>query len=221
MPVSPFRRAAEEELVGKPDGSSLAGSEGKKKKRKSKPTTSRRAKKQKVRETYAKSREEAQLLGVIPTTPEGAVRNEVVPPSSQGAQPLSELVAQAIRKGWATRDEIKPELVDEMVKIVLDPEMSAKNKVASFNALRMADQAQYERDHPNQRGAVNVNIDASTKTVNLFDDIERDIAAITVHAKAVSRIQEDSAAQPVDAPQPIDAEAEREADRVPDANGCA
>jgi hypothetical protein len=37
---------------------------------------------------------------------------------------------------------------DELGTIVTDPDVPAKVKVAAFNALRLADKDQWERDHP-------------------------------------------------------------------------
>lgn len=141
MPVSP---RTNQSPSNEPSGSSDAG----KRNRKSHPTTKSRNRRQKIKAAYAKAREDAQLAGVIPTAPEGAVRDERVDPTTQSVQPLSEMIAQAIRKGWAVEDGMKPHLVQEMVQIVLDPLMSAKAKVAAFQALRMADQSQWDRDHP-------------------------------------------------------------------------
>lgn len=134
-------------------------------KRKSKPTSKDRAKRQKTKDRYAHAREDAQLEGLIPTTPEEALRPERVPPCAQSSQPLPELIAQAIRLGWATRDEVKPQLVEELVAIILNPEMPAGKKIAAFSALRQADQAQWERDHPEEaakaRGGVDVKVQIS------------------------------------------------------------
>ena len=113
---------------------------------------------------YMELREELQIAGVIPTEPAGATRDERVNPASQTSQVLPALTAEAIRKGWAVPEEKKPQLVDEMVKIVDDPEESNKVKVAAFNALRQADQHQHERDNPSKKDGgdnpteVNVNI---------------------------------------------------------------
>jgi hypothetical protein len=147
MPVSPFQRAMQE-----PDElPSESGPTHGKKKRKD-----RQAK----RKQYQELREDLQLSGDIPTMPEGAIRDERVDPSTQGTQPMSQLIMEAIRKGWEVDDDIKPELIQEMVKIVMDPEMSVKAKIGAFQALRMADQAQWERDNPTMRdrGASTVNI---------------------------------------------------------------
>ena len=150
--MSPFQRAASEV----PTGEQPPGPTHGKKKRKAR---------QRKRELYQKVREDLQLDGNLPTAPEGALRPETVPPSAQGSQPMSELVAEAIRRGWAVQDGMKPQLVDEMVLIVLDAEMPAKAKIAAFNALRMADQAQYEQDHPKDKadtGPATVNINVVT-----------------------------------------------------------
>jgi hypothetical protein len=70
------------------------------------------------------------------------------------------------KRGWATPEEVKEDLVDEMMAIVRDPDMKAKDRVAAFNALRVADQSQWERDHPTEAGkskggttsSVNINL---------------------------------------------------------------
>jgi hypothetical protein len=98
-----------------------------------------------------------------------------------------------------------------MVGIMDDPDQSAKVKVAAFNALRMADKDQWEREHPQQRGTVNVNVDASTKTVNIFDDIKARIELIEMDSEAAGDVRPDGDLQPLDAAQPADAEAEPEA----------
>ena len=128
MPQSPFTRAATEQSEGSSDG-------GKR--------SSRRNKRQKVKERYAKAREDAQLLGVIPTVPEGAVRPEKVPQSVQVSAPVMELAAQMLKRGWKVDEDMKPHLVDELVQIVMGCESELKHKIAAFNALRMADDSQY------------------------------------------------------------------------------
>lgn len=160
MPVSPFQRAAEGGLMEKPTGPTYG-----KKKRKAR---------QRKRKLYQEIREELQLSGDIPTVPEGAIRPERVAPSAQGSQPLPELIAQAIRKGWAVDDGMKPHLVDELVQIVMSADMPTKAKVAAFNALRMADQSQWERDNPETAGkakgaggAVNVSIQTNLAAASI------------------------------------------------------
>ena len=125
--------------------------EGKpKRKSKSRPTGKARTARQKLKDRYAHAREDAQLAGLIPTTPEEALKPEAVPSSVQTAAPMPELIAEAIRKGWAVPEDRKPGLVDELLGIIQSVDMPAKVKVAAFNALRQADQAQYERDHPEE-----------------------------------------------------------------------
>ncbi len=145
MPVSPFRRAEEEEPEGnKPPESVLKGLRGKK----------HRKAKQRIRERYAKAREDAQLAGVIPTVPEGAVHAEVVDPASQNAPPLIGLVTQALKEGWKVPEEKKQELVAELISIVLNPDMPSRSKITAFNALRQADRLQWEQDNPIEAGKV-------------------------------------------------------------------
>src|SRR5215472_17399868 len=71
------------------------------------PTTTnlgrkKRKRRQRCKERYAKAREDAQLSGIIPTVPEGAVRNEVAPVAPD--PPLPHLVRKAIKNNWATTD---------------------------------------------------------------------------------------------------------------------
>ena len=113
----------------------------------------RRKQFQRKKMRYMELREELQLAGVIPTEPAGAIRNEQVDPAAQSGGECPALVGEAVRRGWAVPEARKPGLVDEMVKIIDDPEGSDKVKVAAFNALRQADQAQWERDHPQDKQA--------------------------------------------------------------------
>ena len=146
-------------------------------KRKSKPTSKSRNRKQSTKSRYARAREDAQLEGIIPMSPEGALKPERVDPSSQKEQPQSKLIGQAIRKGWATPDEKKPRLVDEMIAIVEDPEAKTFDKVAAYNALLKGDQAQFERDQPEQaakaKGGINVNNSNEVTVVDLGELFRR------------------------------------------------
>lgn len=148
----------------------------------SKPTGPRRAYTQEVKERYMAAREEAQLLGLIPTTPEGAVKRviqakrEVVQPSSQTDAPQVGTIMEALRNGWAVPEHRKPDLVDELLAIVNDLEIPPKTRVAAFNALRMADREQWERDHPQQAKALGVSIHNTNNTVvvgEVFSDIDK------------------------------------------------
>lgn len=115
-------------------------------KRKSKPSGPKRTEKQRVKDRYAHSRDDAQRLGLIETTPEESLVPERVDPLVQTEQRFPALVGQALRHGWAVPDEKKPGLVDEMVAVVEDGEATAVAKVMAFNALAKGDQLQHERD---------------------------------------------------------------------------
>lgn len=86
---------------------------------------------------------------------------------------MPELTGMAARRGWAVPDERKVVLVDELVGIVTNPEMPDKVKVAAFNALRQADQAQYDRDHPEDARKAK---GTSTSTVNV--SVQTNVAAV-------------------------------------------
>ena len=164
-----------------PKSSSTDG--GKKGKRKSKPTSKARAKRQKTKDRYAHAREDAQLEGLIPTLPEEALKPERVDPASQGDVPQPKLIGLAIRSGWQVPEERKPDLVDELIKIIDTPEISDKVKVAAFNALRQADQAQYERDHP-EEVAKSKTAKSSTVNVNV---IQSNVEAASLIREMISR----------------------------------
>lgn len=112
----------------------------------------KRKTKQRKLARYSKRREDAQLSGREPTLPAGAVRNERVSPLVQGEQSLPALIARGIRNGWATPEDMKPILVDEMTAIVMDPEQKAVPKIMAYQALLKGDQQQYERDNPEAAG---------------------------------------------------------------------
>ena len=123
----------------------------------------RRKARQKLREHYAKVREDAQLAGVIPTAPEGALRSEVVDPRLQGCQQLPAIVRDALRENWSTPNEAKPGIVGSLLEpffsqdVVLDKDGN-QVKVPPNRAmlielaktLKMLDQTQFERDNPEQ-----------------------------------------------------------------------
>jgi hypothetical protein len=115
-------------------------------KKKSKPSGAERSKVQSVKDRYAHAREDAQLTGLIPTTPEEALRPERVSPSSQSTQKFPGLIGMAIRHGWAVPDDRKPGYVDELGAVLEDSESPAIAKVTAFNALVKGDQIQHERD---------------------------------------------------------------------------
>ncbi len=211
MPVLPRnRQPSGQPGQSDPNGRSMAGSG--KAKRKPKPTTKAGNRKKKIKETYAKAREEAQLAGVIYTTPDGAVRDEVVPASAQtnNSELLPALIATAIRNGWAVPDDRKPGLVDEMVSIIDNPEMPAKVKVAAFTAILKADQQQFDRDNPEAAGkARGAGPGAKVAIINsnnvnaedVFGDIKRDLELVRSGRVAGHGVPADGTAKQVDAPE--------------------
>lgn len=134
--------------------------------KKSKPTGAKRKKVQSVDDRYAHAREDAQLLGRIPTTPEEALKPERINPSSQKEQALPQLIERAIRRGWATPEERKPGLVDELIEIVHDEEARHFDKVAAYGALLKGDQFQYEQDHPEEAGKAKGGVKVSVNNQN-------------------------------------------------------
>lgn len=127
--------------------------------------SSRRLKKQNLRARYSKVREDAQLAGVIPMTPEGAPRPEKVDPRLQGCQQLPEIVKQALKDNWSTPDAAKPAIVGALLgpffestvvldkdgnRVVIPPDPKLLNELA--RTLRMLDQTQFARDNPEAAG---------------------------------------------------------------------
>lgn len=196
MPVSPFKRDVQKGLTGRqPDGSSVAGSgAGRRGKRRAKPTSSRRNRKQKIKEIYAKAREDAQLAGIIPTTPEGAVRNECVDPRLQGCQQLPALIRQALREDWSTPAAAKPGIIGALLEpffvqdVVLDKDgnqvtvpTSRVMLIELARTLKLLDQTQWERDHPEEAGrakggstAVAVSVQTNNEAINLLNEMLKD-----------------------------------------------
>lgn len=127
-------------------------------------TNSNRNKRSKLKKQYSKLREDAQLHGIIPTTPEGAVHPEKVASETQGEQDTTNIDRKAVKQGWAVPEEKKALVVmrllepfeksgktvtKEGVEIdTTDHNLLAKNA----RTLLIADQRQYERDHPNEAG---------------------------------------------------------------------
>lgn len=124
------------------------------------PSSKRRRDKQKLKERYAKVREDAQLADIIPTTPEGAVRNEVA--VNLGNAQLPEVVRQAIKENWATPDAAKGAIVANLLEpFFAERELDALGKPVPPNrremielakVLRLLDQTQFERDNPEAAG---------------------------------------------------------------------
>jgi hypothetical protein len=103
----------------------------------------KRKRRQRCKERYVKAREDAQLAGVIPTVPEGAVRDEVAPAAPD--PPLPHLVRVAINNNWPTPDCNKPALVDSLMAAFFDPDAEAGLRVRLARLLLLLDRTQYER----------------------------------------------------------------------------
>lgn len=139
----------------------------------------RRGKQQRIKK-LAKAREDCQLNGDIETTPAGAVRNERVDPVTQGSQPLPGPVREALSRGWATPEHVKPQVVDEMVGIVTDPDMFPGFRIQAARVLQQGDQQQWERDHPEEAGKVkggtkvDVNV-SNNNQINLLEMVREQL----------------------------------------------
>lgn len=183
MPVSPNSRDGDKKKLPtpqtqpqqspEPDGSASDGT--------GQSRSSRRLKRQNLMKRFSRLREDAQLAGLIQTTPAEAVRDEVVKTADQ---PQPKLIERAIKSGWAVPDEIKPELVAELTAIVTDEseEASDKTKVAAFRALLAADQAQHERDNPqtkNNKSTVNVSVQTNIAAVDVLRQSMRTVEDTT------------------------------------------
>jgi hypothetical protein len=114
------------------------------------PTSKARRRRQKLKRKYARLREDAQLAGIIETTPETAVRDERAPVAPD--PPLPHLVRAAIKNNWPTPDCNKPDIVDSLLEPFYDPDADRALLVRCFRVLLLLDQTQYERDHPEQAG---------------------------------------------------------------------
>lgn len=176
----------------------LSGAVGGKKKRKAR---------QGVKERYAKAREDAQLAGVIPTAPEGAVRDEKVDPLTQGEQELVGIDRAAVNKGWAVPENEKQGVIGRLIQKVYDEESSAKEVAVCASVVLRADQIQYERDHPDEAGKakggtkvdVTFNWDAIMKglveapNVNaprIIEDAARSVELSAVHVAGCEAVQQ-------------------------------
>jgi hypothetical protein len=159
------------------------------------PTRRDRNQRQKLKARYMTAREDAQRFGLIPTTPEGAVRDERVDPATQGEQAHPALTRTAVRRGWAVPDAKKPELVDELVRVVADPDSTPMEKIASVRTLLAADRLQYERDRVDV--ASNVNDGGQTSPVMTYEqamefirEVEKQVGPIG--PPAMRQIEEDA-----------------------------
>jgi hypothetical protein len=115
------------------------------------PTNKARNRRKKVQARYAKAREDAQLAGLIPTTPEGAVRGERVDPRLQSCQQLPQLIRQALREGWNVPDSAKPGIIAELLQpfYAQDGPQDYKLLIRLARLLLLLDQTQ---DHSEEAG---------------------------------------------------------------------
>src|SRR5262245_31307866 len=117
-------------------------------------TSRNRNRRQKLKRQYARFREEAQLHGIIPISPEGAMRREVVDPATQEKQEFPALDRKAVNEDWDVPGWMKPRVVDGLYSALerAVDEGKCKAAVMNSNTLLKIDQMQYERDHPKEAG---------------------------------------------------------------------
>ncbi len=145
-------------------------------------SSSRKVHRQRLMNRFTKLREDAQLAGLIATEPKGTVRDERVKHDDP------KLIETAIKSGWAVPEELKPQLITEMVAIVTDEGdeegggVSDKTKVAAFRALLTADQHQHDRDNPQSKtakGTVNVSVQTNIAAVDVLRQALRQDTSIS------------------------------------------
>jgi hypothetical protein len=179
-------------------------------------------KKRKARQRNVKNfmelREDLQLDGRIPTTPEGAIRDERVDPVKQSEQQFPALVETAVRNGWATPDHIKPKIVDALIEPFLKRdtivtadgdtiEIPPDRNLLKENAkvLAMVDKMQYERDHPDETPDTTINNNVNVVSWDRMqqppqvtvDNIEQRIANVKQEVKDQRQDGGDAKGQPV------------------------
>ncbi len=140
------------------------------------PTSKNRNKRKRLKVKYSELREEAQLRGLIPTVPEGAIRSEVVDPSTQDEQPQHGILRQAIKGDWSVPDEKKRLIIDKLLEPFEDTSEEVDRYLLKENAktLILADQRQWERDHPELKKGTEVNVGVQVNNqVDLRDVLRR------------------------------------------------
>jgi hypothetical protein len=176
------------------------------------PTGKGRNKRKKLKARYSKLREDAQLHGLIETSPEGAVRCEVVDPASQDEQQIPSLDREAIRRGWAVPEEKKPQLVDRLMEPFFkdDTIITKEGQVMTvapdrhllkenFKALALADRMQWERDHPEEagkaKGKTEVNVGVQVNNFDPWQLYQKALKEVVVDEieEAIARVEAGSA----------------------------
>ena len=99
--------------------------------------------KQAARRAYSIMREDKQLAGREPTTPEGAVHQErrINPYDA----PMPELVRLAIARGWDVSEEGKRKCLEDLIAAVQDPDTRESLRIRCFQAILLADKVEQER----------------------------------------------------------------------------
>lgn len=162
------------------------------------PSSPRRRHKQKVKKQYAVLREEAQHLDIIPTTPEGAVRNERVDPALQGSAILPEIVREALRNNWATPDVAKPAIVANLLEPFFaeretDPATGKSippnraQMIELAKVLRLLDQTNFERENPEAaglaKGGTNISLQNTLQATEAMRESLGDVDSIMALTK--------------------------------------
>ena len=141
-------------------------------------------------------------MDLIPTSPEESLTLERVDPRTQGCQQLPILVREALKESWATPDQAKPGIVGALLEpffaqdVVLDkdgnqirlpPNRAMLIELAKM--LRMLDQTQFERDHPEQAAKAK---GGSTSIVSVQTNIQAaSILRELIERKAISEESSD------------------------------
>src|SRR5678816_582001 len=149
----------------------------------------KRKQKQSTKERYAKAREQAQIEGVIATTPEGAVRDERVDPATQDEQRFPGLDRMAIRndgKGWEANEHIRRKVVEVCAEVLFEkrtvvaldgsvvevpPDRYAQMQAAK--TLMLGDKQQWERENPEAAGKAAGGGDTNVQVVELGELLKR------------------------------------------------
>lgn len=157
----------------------------------SRPTTPRRKAKQRTKEKYAKAREEAQEKGIIPTTPEGAVRDERVDPRTQDEQRfpgLDRLAIQNDGKGWSVPEHVKRKVIEVSAEVLFQAPKTVVSPVSgevveippnrfeqmqAAKTLMQADKQQWERDNPEEAGKAAGASETNVQVVELSELLKR------------------------------------------------
>jgi hypothetical protein len=159
-----------------------------------------------VRERYSKAREDAQLLGVIDTRPEGAVRREAVDPRAQDEQRFPGLDRMAIRndgRGWQVPEPVKRRVIEKAAEVLyerrtyfdvdgnekeLPPDRAAEAQASK--TLMTADKFQHEVEHPEARSGVEVNVGVQVNNVSA--EIAALMRAVEAQKQVGRAVEDDS-----------------------------